>query len=421
MLEVLRPPQQPQIPVIQPHDQGLARKVQVLMRDRRLLAAAALLILIIAVAAGLWRVLLRPITVQVAPVATNVAEQVFGLGTIGADVQSTVGFRVAGVLNEIDVNEGDHVTTGQVLARLEALDVAAQVEQARAAVLQAQAAIDKGEADITLAAANLANAQAMAARRETLVKHGVATVEETQIQETAEKVAVANLRIANVEVETARAGLAAAQAQQRFAEATLANYTLRAPYDGWVLARSRNLGDAVISGQAVFTLAEPSTIWVVGYVDERLAGRLKVGQPVEIALRSEAGRRFPGHVARIEIQSDAVNQERLVDVVFDRLPPDIHLAEQAEVYITTSVLERAVLVPQVAVTDATGDPGTGARGTVWTVENGRLAQRQLSFGPQLLDGRLPVLSGLPEGASIVLPQSGLRVGRAAKIESEPKK
>ena len=57
-----------------------------------------------------------------------------------------------------------------------------------------------------------------------------------------------------------------------FAQAMLDNYTLRAPYDAWVVARNLQLGAMPVPGQAVFTLVDPATIWVLGYVDERLAG-----------------------------------------------------------------------------------------------------------------------------------------------------
>ena len=382
-------------------------------RRRRLLLWAAVLLLVLGTAGWLWRTAMTPLTVQLAPVGTGVTEQVYGLGTVGADVQSSVGFKVAGVINEIDANEGDRVKAGQVLARLDARDVAAQVEQARAGVLQARAAVGKAEADVASAEASRANARAMAGRRQALVKQGFASVEETQINVTAMRVATANLAVARTEVNTAEAGVAAAQAQQDYAEATLANYGLRTPYDAWVVVRTLNLGAMPVPGQGVFTLVDPRTIWVVAYVDERLAGRLRIGQPAEIMLRSEPGRRFPGRVARIEIQSDAVNEERLVDVAFDRLPPDIHLAEQAYAYITTGVLSRAVLVPETAVTGLAEN-----RGTVWTLERGRLAQRRVTFGPQLLDGRLPILAGLPAGAAVVLPQAELRVGRAALAAQE---
>jgi HlyD family secretion protein len=53
---------------------------------------------------------------------------------------------------------------------------------------------------------------------------------------------------------------------------------------------------------------------------------------------------------------------------------------------------------------------------VWTLEQGRLAQRRVTFGPQLVDGRLPIVAGLPDGAEVVLaPQAGLRIGRAATV------
>lgn len=379
-------------------------------RWRRLLAWTAALLVALAAAGWFWRTTMTPLTVRLAAVGTGVAEQVYGLGTVGADVQSSVGFKVAGVINEIDANEGDHVKAGQVLARLDARDIAAQVAEAAAGVLQARAAAGKAAADVAAAEASYANAAAMAGRRQSLARGGFASVEETETNLTAMRVAKANQRVAASEIATAEAGLAAAQAQQQYAEATLANYTLRAPYDAWVLARTLNLGAMPVPGQGVFTLADPRTIWVVAYVDERLAGRLRVGQAAEIVLRSEPGRRFAGHVARIEIQSDAVNEERLVDVAFDRLPADIHLAEQAYATITTGVLARAVLVPETAVTGLDGEGGT-----VWTLEAGRLAQRRVTFGPQLLDGRLPVLAGLPDGAAVVLAQAGLRVGRPARV------
>jgi HlyD family secretion protein len=121
--------------------------------------------------------------------------------------------------------------------------------------------------------------------------------------------------------------------------------------------------------------------------------------------------RTSGHIARIEIQSDAVNEERLVNVAFDQVPENIHLAEQAEVIITTGVLPRAVPVQPTAVTDF-----QDGHGTVWTVENGRLARREVAFGPELLDGRLPILEGVPPDSSVVAaPVAGLRVGRTAHI------
>jgi HlyD family secretion protein len=106
-----------------------------------------------------------------------------------------------------------------------------------------------------------------------------------------------------------------------------------------------------------------------------------------------------------------VNEERLVDVAFDNIPRNIYLAEQAEIIVTTGILAHAMTVPETAISDL-----RDGSGMVWTVEHGRLARRQVRFGPELLDGRLPVLDGLPAGAAVVAaPVSGLQVGRAAWI------
>ena len=225
------------------------------------------------------------------------------------------------------------------------------------------------------------------------------------------RVATANLASAQSGVAVAEAALQSAEAQEAFEQATLANYSLYAPYDAWIASRNLELGSSPNPGQSVFTLVAPDTVWAVGYVDERLAGRLAIGQPAEIILRSNPAASIPGHVERIEVQSDAVNEERLVDVAFDRAPTDIHLAEQAEVRITTGVAPKAVAVPANAVSDL-----RDGRGLVWVVKNGRLERRKVKFGSELLDGRLPILEGVSEDEAVVAtPVPGMRVGRPAVL------
>lgn len=385
-------------------------------RWRRVWALGA--VIAIALAALLsWRIYFSPLTVKVAPVQSNVEEQVFGLGQVGARVQSNLGFKVAGVISELDADQGGLVHAGQILARLDARDIEAQVALAKANVAQARANVIKAQADVASAKVTLANDTQINQRYAGLVPSGSIAKETAENAEAAMEVARANVQVAQSEAALDDAAVQSAEAQQRFEEATLAQYTLTAPYDGWVVSRNLELGASFNPGnssQSVFTLVEANSVWIVSYVDETLAGRLQLGQPADIVLRSDPTKRFPGHIARIEIQSDAVNEERVVDVAFNQIPENIHLAEQAEVFITTGQLKQAVLVAQSAVMDF-----AQGKGTVWTLERGKIAKRSVTFGPQLLDGRLPVLSGLPEGAAVVLPQSGLRVGRPANVANEP--
>jgi HlyD family secretion protein len=384
-------------------------------RGRHIAWALAAVVALAVVGFLSWFAFFSPVAVSVAPVQSDVRQQVFGLGTVGARVQSNIGFEVAGVLVALGADQGDRVRVGQVLAQLDVRDMEAQVAVAKAGVAQARAGLEKAKADVEGITANLANARSIAGRRAALVGKGFATVEETQTTDALARVATGNLASAKAGVLVAEAALQSAEAQQAFQEAILATHTLRAPYDAWVISRNLELGSMPNPGQSVFTLVAENTVWVRAYVDERLAGRLSLGQPVEIILRSNPAQPVPGHIGRIEIQSDAVNEERLVDVAFDQVPDNVHLAEQAEVVITTGTLARTVLVPSTAITDL-----RNGRGTVWTVEDGRLARREVGFGPELLDGRLPVLDGLPLDAKVVAaPVSGVRVGRTARIAEVP--
>jgi HlyD family secretion protein len=383
----------------------------------RYAALAALVAIVVLGLVGFlsWYAFFSPVTVSVAPVQSNVREQVFGLGTVSARVQSNVGFKIAGVLVALKADQGDRVQAGEVLAQLNAEDVEAQLAVAKAGVGQARANVDKAKSDVVSAEANLENAKAIAARRGALVKKGYATEEETQTTEASMRIAAANLMSTQSAVTVAEAALQSAEAQEAFAQATLDNYTLYAPYDAWVVSRNLELGSMPTPGQSVFTLVAAHTVWALAFVDERLAGRLSVGQPAEIMLRSSPSAPIPGHIERIEIQSDPVNEERLVDVAFNQVPDTIHLAEQAEVVITTGILPRAILVQRAAVSDL-----QSGHGTVWTVENGRLARRQVTFGHELLDGRLPIIDDLPANIAVVAaPASGLRIGRAASIAESP--
>lgn len=378
---------------------------------RSVLSAGGVAALVVAPLVATYYLWSRPIEVSVAPVETDIPVQVFGLGTVGARVQSSVGFKVSGVLVSLKADQGDRVQTGDILAQLDARDMEAQLAIATAGVAQARANVEKAGADVASASATLDNNKAISSRRAGLAKSGYASAETAQTTEAAVRVAEAVLASAVSGVSVAESALKSAEAQQMYQQAVLANYTLRAPYDAWIVSRNLELGSAANPGQPVFTLVAAHTVWVLGYVDERLAGNLAVGQPVKIVLRSNPATVFPGRVERIEIQSDAVNEERLVDVAFEKIPDAIHLAEQAEVMITTAIEPRAVLVQPAAVTDPKNN-----RGGVWTVENGRLARREVTFGRQLLDGRLPIIAGLPDGAVVVAePKSGLRVGRAASI------
>lgn len=383
------------------------------MTNRRPLVWSAIgLAALAAVGTVAWASYLRPITVEVAAVQRDVPVEVFGLGTVEARVASKVGFKVAGVLVDIRADVGDRVAKGSVLAQLDDREQRARVARATAAIAQTQANLEKATAGLEKATANYLNAKTINERRQKLMQSSSGSVEQAETAKTAQDAALADVNLTTSDIAVARANIGDAKAQLQQENATLDFHTLTAPYDAMMTARSKELGSALGAGEVVFTLIDPKTVWVLAYIDESKAGEIAVGQPAVIALRSQPARRIAGRVARLEPESDRVNEERRIAVAFDTIPANFNLGEQAEVYITTVHLKQPKLVREAAIIGL----GKG-QGTIWAVENGELRQHQVTLGHRLLDGRYEVTAGVPADAAVVtLLRSGLREGRAAKVQ-----
>lgn len=351
----------------------------------------------------------RPLTVETARIESNASFQVFGLGTVEARIFSRLGFQVAGTVAELRADHGDRVTVGTVLARLDAREQAARVAKAEAAVAQAKANSGRAQASVEKAKAQLEQRRQVSQRRQELLRKGNVSKESAEDAQTAEAVARADLALAQSEVEVAKASVADAHAQLQFETAQLSRHTLTAPFDAVVIARLKELGTALGANEPLFTLVDDKTIWALAYIDEALAGPIRVGQPAEVRLRSLPGAPRAARVVRIDIESDRVNEERRVYVACEQCPESFHLGEQAEIVITTGAAERALLVPEIAV-----EGFDGAAGHVWTVEEGRLQRRQVAFGRRTIDGRLEIVDGLPPAAQVlVAPPAGVAEGRRA--------
>lgn len=355
----------------------------------------------------------RPLTVTVAGIERSVPIKVYGLGTIEARILSEVGFEVGAALSELKVDHGDLVAKGSVLARLHSAEQEAKVAKARAGVVNAEAALKAAEATVGRAQAILAQKEAINRRKQALLGRQIASIEAAGEAEKEETVARADVATATANIAVAKAHLADANAQFDFEKVLLEHHVLMAPYDALVVKRHKELGAVLKAGETLFTLIDPTSVWALAYIDEARAGEIKVGQPAEVKIRSHPQGVYQAKVVRIGIESDRVSEERRVWVKCDECPASFHLGEQAEVFITTRVLDQAMLVPEHAVQGF-----DGARGQVWTVENGRLNRRQLTFGPRTLDGRVVIAEGLPEGARpVVTSLKDAAEGRAARIAS----
>ncbi len=395
-----------------PRNMGMEERCSM---TRRLAIVAIVVAALAAVAIlGYAALVIRPVEVRAARSERDVPVQVFGLGTVEAQIVSSIGFEVGAALVELTADHGDRVAKGALLARLHPAEQEARQAKAQAGLNVAEAALGRARAAAGKARVVMDQKAEIERRQQTLADQKVVSVEQAEEAEKDLKVAIADQALAEADWAVARAAVETARADLAYETILLDHHRLVAPFDALVVARHMELGTVVRAGDPVFTLADPDSVWILAHVDESRAGAIALGQPAQLRLRSMPGRGFKGRVVRIGIESDRVSEERRVWVKCDDCPPDFHLGEQAEVLIEVAVLPEALLVAATAVTGY--DNGGGK---VWAVQDGKLRRMDVRIGHQLLDGRLQVTSDVPEGVGLVAePAAGLREGRAAAIAED---
>jgi HlyD family secretion protein len=153
----------------------------------------------------------------------------------------------------------------------------------------------------------------------------------------------------------------------------------------------------VVAGAPILRIADAGApIWVVAHIDETVAGGIRVGQPSKVVLRSQPGQSLPGRVARVEVESDRVTEEKAVDVTFAlpaHVPP---IGEQADVYVVTARKAKAPALPRKALVPL------GKKFGVWLVRNGRVYLREVEVGLSDPSGWVEVLGGLAKGDKVAV-------------------
>lgn len=355
----------------------------------------------------------KSLSVEIATTEKNVVVNVYGLGTVEVKIKSSIGFEVSAPITELYADQGDSVKKGTVLARLQNAEQNAKTQKAATSIKVAEVRLNTARSTIPKMKAILAQKKQNNQRSLTLFSRKLISKEIVDKTQMEEDVAITELAIARSEVKVAEAELADARAQYNFEKQLLEQYALRAPYDGLVIERHKELGAVLSPGEAVFTLIDPKTIWILAYVDETRAGSIRVGQQAQVRLRSLPNSQFQGKVVRIDIESDRVNEERRVYIQCTDCPEQFHLGEQAEIFIQTAMLEEALLIPETAI-----DQFNGANGSVWVVEKGRLQQQSVTLGHKILDGRVEIIDGLESNMQVVTNLfKGMRKGRKASIVS----
>lgn len=237
--------------------------------------------------------------------------------------QVELGFRVPGRIAELLFDEGDTVQRGMPLSRLDERSFLDAVRGAEAEVMRRKAALSKLEAgsraaEIGQAKARVAEARAALlrarrdlARQEQLVREGAASAVTREHAQSALEMASARLEAVSQaltltregarreDIAEASAALAAAEASLAAAQTALADSVLRAPADGVILSRVREVGAIVGPSDVVFALSLVEPLWVRVYIAEPLLGRIHPGMQLEVFSDTAPHKAYRGRVGFI--------------------------------------------------------------------------------------------------------------------------
>jgi HlyD family secretion protein len=361
-------------------------------------------------------------------------------GEIVATRYADIGSSVMGKIVSLPVSEGEQVTAGQLLARIDPVQAESELrsaaEQARALAAEEQAAAEAlraAEAEVAAAQARTRDAEQRLTRARTLAADGLTPASDLDSVLANADASRAQLRAAEAAVEQARRTVAAsgrrvaqARALQTRAGDVVAKTSILAPINGVVTRLRVREGEMVVvglqnqPGTTLMTVSDLGAIDAEVRVAEADVLRIQIDQPAEVTLEALPGRRFAGKVVEIGASALPVTgtgaAAREFKVVVRLASPDSGLRPglTCDAEIVTAERANVLTVPLQSVVlrrDAQGTERTG----VFVFEGGiarfmpvtsgaigglDVEVQGLSDGAQVITGPYQVLRDLQDGAVV---------------------
>ncbi|MBO9716663.1 MAG: efflux RND transporter periplasmic adaptor subunit [Pseudoxanthomonas sp.] len=317
-------------------------------------------------------------------------------GYVVARRMATVSAKVTGRVKEVLIEEGMRVEEGQVLARLDPIDAAAQRTLAAS-----QVSASKSQADSVQA--QLVDAEANARRLSQLV--GQQLVSRAQYDQ-----AIAQRDALRAQLATAQRNAQVAGDQLRIADQGVDNTVVRAPFSGIVTAKAAQPGEIVsplatggFTRTGIGTIVDMDSLEVEVEVGESYIGRVQPKMPLEIVLNAYPDWRIPGEVIAIIPAADRGKATVKVRVALKekdaRIVPDMGVRVsflEAAPKPGTEQKPQGVRVPAAAIVQRDGADVAFVVGNEDAVEQ-RAVKTGIAMG-----GDRQVLSGLSAGETVVL-------------------
>jgi len=337
-------------------------------------------------------------------------------GDIQAITEAPILARANGYLRRREVDIGDRVQQGQLLAEIDAPEVDQQVAQARAALQQARAVLAQAEANLAQARANEELAAVTAQRWKTLAERGVVSPQENDQNQANYRAQAANRHAADAAVDAAKENVSASQANLiRLIE--LQGYEkVRAPCSGLITFRNVDVGALINGGNTLlFRMAQIDTLRIFVNVPQSYASGVRAGDRAEVSVLESRSRRFAGTVSRTANALDPNSRTLLTEVRVLNSDHALLPGMYAQVRMVSPLIDPPLLIPGDAV--VAGSDGTkvavlrdGQRVHFQPIEPGR------DYGTEV-----EVLSGLASGDYVVVnPTDEVREGTQVKPVVQPR-
>jgi len=318
------------------------------LKDRRLLRWGAVLVVAVIAYFG-WQ------SLQPAGLPAGLAS---GNGRIeGTEID--IATKTSGRIREILVNEGDFITAGQVLVRMDTAVLEAQLREAKAQLQRAVIGIDTARSQVTQREAEKASAEAVVRQRATEVEAAQRRFTRTEAlasrgnasQQTldddraghegaraAHSAAQAQLAAADAAIGYARANVIGAEADVEATRASIERIqadiddsTLRSPRDGRVQYRVAQIGEVLAAGGRVLNIVDLSDVYMTFFLPTEQAGRVGMGTEARIVLDAApqfvipAQVSFVADVAQFTPKTVETEEERLKLMfrIRARIAPDL--------------------------------------------------------------------------------------------------
>jgi len=256
-------------------------------------------------------------------VRQDLATIVSGTGQIKPKTYVNVGATSFGRITHLEVKEGDHVTKGQVLARVENVQPEANVAAQQAMISSSKtdvnsflAAEKTAEANVEHAKADLEQKQLDWDRAKSLYQQQLIAKQDFDAKKAAYDLAVATLAQSNAaliqsraQTESAKSKVTNNQATLRYNMDALDKTVSVAPFNGIVTNLPVREGETVVvgiqnaEGSTLMTLADMSVITAEVKVDETDIVNIQIGQPADVTVDALPGRTFKGHVTLVGDQA----------------------------------------------------------------------------------------------------------------------